>query len=196
VDVIETQRERQQTAAEILAELDLERRWSQFARPALVGAMSYGLMVAPDIDMEIFHDSEPPIDEAFAVMAACAKHHMVRKVRFSNHLDGADEGIYWQLRVAAGDEDWKIDMWLLHEVHPGPLSSSLTEPMRAALTDETRRAILTIKHAEAHKPKHCGSIHVYRAVLQDGVRTPEEFGRWQESNDTTTLTNWLPSPGR
>lgn len=132
VDVIKKQRERQQAAREILTDLDLERRWSQFARPTFVGAMSYGLMVAPDIDMEIFHDGKPPIDEAFAVMAACAKHHAVRKVRFSNHLDGADEGIYWQLRVPTGGEDWKIDMWLLREGHPGPLSSWPTDPMRAA----------------------------------------------------------------
>lgn len=153
MDVIEAQRQRQQAAAEILDELDLERRWSQFARPTFVGAMSYQLMVAPDIDMEIFHDGPPPIEQAFDVMAACASNHAVRKVRFSNHLDDADQGIYWQLRLAAGGEDWKIDMWLLRESHPGPLSSWLTEPMRAALTDETRRAILTIKHAEASNPE-------------------------------------------
>jgi len=196
MNVIEAQHQRQQTAARILDTLDLERLWSRFGRPTLVGAMSYDLMVAPDIDMEIFHNGAPPIDQGFEVMAACARHQMVREVRFSNHLDGADEGIYWQLRVAAGDEDWKIDMWLLREGHPGPLSSWLTEPMRAALTDETRRAILTIKQAEAGNPDRCGSIHIYRAVLQDGVRTPDEFRRWQGRHDTTALTDWLPSPAR
>lgn len=193
MDVIEAQGQRQQAAAAgILADLDLVGGWSQFARPMIVGAMSYGLMVAPDIDLEIFHGGEPPIEAAFAVMAACAGHTAVRKVRFSNHLDGVDEGVYWQLRIAAGGEDWKIDMWLLREGHPGPLSSWLTAPMLAALTDETRRAILTIKHAEISNPARCGSIHVYRAVLQDGVRTPAEFRRWQASHDTTALTDWLP----
>ena len=75
---------------------------------------------------------------------------------------------------------------------PGPLSSWLTAPMLAALTDETRRAILTIKHSEITNPERCGSIHVYRAVLQDGVRTPAEFRRWQAARDTTALTDWLP----
>ena len=103
MDVIEAQR--QQAAKGMLADLDLIRRWSQFARPVIVGAMSYGLMVAPDIDMEIFHGGEPPTEASFAVMAACAGHPAVRKVRFSNHLDGADEGIYWQLRIATGGED-------------------------------------------------------------------------------------------
>lgn len=190
--MLEAQRQRQQVADGILADLDLIGRWSEFARPTIVGAMSYGLMVAPDIDLEVFHGGEPPIEAAFSVMAACATHPSVRKVRFSNHLDDADEGIYWQLGLATEGEDWKVDMWLLQEDHLGPLSSRLTSPMVAALTDETRRAILTIKQAEISNPERCGSIHVYRAVLQDGVRTPTEFRRWRASQDTTALTDWLP----
>ena len=192
MDVIEVQRQQQRAAKQILADLNLVELWSQFARPSVVGAMSYGLMVAPDIDMEILYAGEPPIDAAFAVMAACAKQSAVRRIRFSNHLDDADEGMYWQLRIDTGGQAWKADMWLLREDHPGPLSGWLTAPMSRAVTDETRRAILTIKHAEIENPERCGSIHVYRAVLQDGVRTPVEFKRWRASHDTTALTSWLP----
>ena len=84
-------------------------------------------------------------------------------------------------------------MWTLRHDHPGPLSSWLVEPMQAALTDQTRRTILTIKQALAARPDlRCGSIHVYRAVLDDGVTNLEEFQDWRADHDTDSLTSWLP----
>ena len=43
---------RQQIAEHILQELDLVNRWSQFGQCNLVGAGTYRLVVAPDIDIE------------------------------------------------------------------------------------------------------------------------------------------------
>jgi hypothetical protein len=46
--------------------------------------------------------------------------------------------------------------------------------MRQALTNETRQAILAIKEQALLDATLCyGSVHIYRAVLDDGIRTVE-----------------------
>lgn len=113
-DVLQRAVERQRVAGEILGTLGLMERWSEFGVPRLVGAAAYGLMVAPDIDIE------------------------------------------------------------------------------SALTEETRIAILTIKEAVQGR----GDVHsmdVYRAVLDDGVRTAADFLTWQAEHKSVGLTSWRPT---
>ena len=178
----------------ILAQLRLLEKWSAFGNPVLVGAVAYGLIVAPDIDVEIYCD-EPRIEDGFAVLQACALHPRVRKARFANELDGPDMGLYWQLRYRHEDEqEWKIDMWSVRHDYPGPTSAALVEPMKQALTDETRQAILELKEQTILDPMlRCDSIHLYRAVLDDGIRNAEQLRRWLEHNQTDGLTAWSPT---
>jgi hypothetical protein len=180
---------RRRRAAEILADLDLRRRWARFGVTHVVGATAYGLMVACDIDLEITCP-RPRVEMGFAVVADLARRPDVWKVRFSNELDGPDQGLYWQLRLRSDDEIWKLDMWLLADDHPGPQSADLVDPMRRALTDETRVAILALKerlHAEG-----VPSIDVYRAVLDAGVRSESEFRAWHAQNPSVGLAFWRP----
>lgn len=193
MDVLVAAKQRQQAAMLIMNELQLMEHWSAIGTPVLVGAASYDLMVSPDIDLEIFCAGEPSIEAGFSVLTACATHPNTTKARFSNLLAAPDEGIYWQLRYQHEGEEWKIDMWTLRHDHPGPLSSWIVEPMRAALTDKTRRTILTLKNALAERPDlRCGSIHIYRAVLDDGVTTLDEFLHRKAVHDTASLTSWVP----
>lgn len=191
--VLARARQRLQTAQQILADLQLIEQWQRFGKPMIVGAAAYGLMVAPDIDLDIFCD-EPFIQDGFAVLAACAHHPRVHKARFANKLADPDQGLYWQLRYQHPDgQEWKIDMWSFGHDHPGAYAAALVEPFTEALTDETRQAILTIKEqALIDATLQCGSIHLYRAVLDDNVRTVEQFRVWLEQNSTDGLTSWQP----
>ena len=49
----------------------------------------------------------------------------------------------------------------------------------AALTDETRRAILQLKY-ETPDTEQIPGIAYYMAVLRDGVRTYGEFSAWRK----------------
>lgn len=183
---------RKRAADAILSRLQLIERWAQVGEPTLVGAAAYGLLVAPDIDIEIYCD-EPAVDPGFAIVSELAREPEVWKVRFSNELDAADHGLYWQLRYRAhAAEIWKIDMWLLGHDHPGPRSADLVEPMRRALTEETTRAILVIKEALFGEPD-VHSIEVYEAVLDCGVRTPDGFRAWRSQRPPGGLTLWRPT---
>jgi hypothetical protein len=78
-----------------------------------------------------------------------------------------------------GDE-WKIDVSLWSpESPPGPLAHA--EELQRRLTPETRLAILWIKDVWHHAPSYpdlVSGMDVYDAVLEHGVRTPEQFGRY------------------
>jgi hypothetical protein len=181
------------TAQQIIDELQLVERWSAFGSPVLVGAVAYDLVVAPDIDMEIFCD-ELKIEHGFQVLETCALHPRVRKARFSNKLDGPDMGLYWQLRyLHENGQEWKVDMWSMRRDHPGPYAAALVEPLKQALTAETRQTILELKEQALRDPLlQCGSIYIYRAVLDDGIRNAEQFKNWLEHNQTDGLTAWQP----
>jgi len=102
---------RKRAAEAVLRDLDLMTRWRAVGRPVLVGALSFDLAVAPDIDLEIYCP-ELRVDDGFRVLAQCAQNPRVLSAQYLNGLITADQALYWQLRYRdeAGTE-WKIDMW-------------------------------------------------------------------------------------
>ena len=184
-------------AQKMIEALDLVGRWSAVGRPLVVGSVAYGLVVEPDIDMEIYMP-QPSVAAGFSVATQLALVPGVRRVRFANELDGPDQGLYFQVRYrdprAEGATEWKVDMWLLADSYAGPRSSALVEPMRRALDLEKRAAILRIKEAKLGREEVHG-IDVYRAVLEGGVRTPDEYDAWLAEHGAAGLTSWRPGAG-
>ena len=186
---------RRSHAQELAGHLDLIARWSTVGEVVPVGAVAYDLVVAPDLDYEVFTAGPPTIGSGFRVLADLAEQPAVIAVRFVNALDSPDEGLYWQVRCRDRDhQEWKIDVWTLAHDHPCPLAAWIVEPMRRAPTDETRTAILRLKQARAaDKLRELTSIHIYRAVIDDGVRTADDLRSWMGAHSTTGLTSWQPA---
>ena len=161
-----------------------------------MGAIRYDLMVALDIDMEIYCDA-PRIEHGFEVMSEVARLPGVWQVRFSNELEGPDQGLYWRIRYRDGQGDnWKMDNWLLSHDHPhAHWADRFAGAMQQALTDETRQTILEIKEALLDE-KDVRGIDIYRAVLEGGVRSPSDFRRWVEDHKPSGMVLWLPSTKR
>lgn len=192
--LLDRQAERQRVAGQLLDDLQLLARWQPHGQPVLCGALAYGLLVAPDIDLEI--NGPPDIDAGFALARQWAHHPRVRQVRFANELNTPHQGLYWQLRVHHYGQLWKLDMWLLAPDHPGPRSQDLIRLLRRALTATTRCTILGIKEAlVARSAGPYDSLGLYRAVLEDGIATLEEFDAWRASRPSTALSNWRPHSG-
>ena len=192
-DVIELAEERRRVAEWILADLDLLRKWERFGRPVVVGAFSYDLLLDPDIDMEIYCP-DLRIDHGCQVLGECALNGRVSGARFANELAGRDRALYW--RICYGGDDgvgWKIDMWSAPRQYDLPRAEHLIEPMRAALTPETRRVILELKaQRRMDSSLRCPSIDLYRAVLDDHVRTADDLRAWLASHETGGLSDWRP----
>ncbi|HUW83806.1 MAG TPA: hypothetical protein VMZ31_13540 [Phycisphaerae bacterium] len=143
--------------------------------------------------MEIYC-SDLKVEHGFEVLGECALNQRVTKARFSNELAGRDKALYWQLRYRQDDGmEWKVDMWSAPTDYGLPRGEHLVEPMRAALTDETRTIILELKELRVQAPSlRCPSVDLYRAVLDDNVRTLEELRTWLESHETGKLSGWKP----
>lgn len=184
---------RQKIAEHILRDLDLINRWNQFGRCNLVGAVAYRLVVAPDIDMEIFCPN-PRIEDGFEIIRACALHPKVMKTRFWNAFGPPHYGLYWQVQYDHAGEKWKIDMWSMADSYSEPCGSHLTEPMREALTPKSRETILSLKEAVlADDALDCPSIQIYRAVLDDDASDLDGLKSWLPKNPLTgVVTDWKP----
>lgn len=177
---------------EILDELQLLNRLAKIGLPIVVGATAYGLIVNPDIDIEIYC-IEPKAEDGFTVLTEISKHPKVKEIKFKNCLETSDQGLYFQIRYLHYDVHWKIDMWILAENHPGPTAREFLNPMLDALTEETREAIIEIKEELIQRGEKYPSIYIYQSVLDGNARTIEDFYRWYEANNKPTgLTDWVP----
>lgn len=194
-DAFQRAKEKKQIAEGILADLNLVERWSRYGRPVIVGALAYDLIVDFDIDMEIYCP-DLQIDHGFDILRNCAQNKQITHAQFYNGLTSPDQALYWQLRYRdAGGNNWKIDMWSAPTDYPLPRSEYFVGPMIEALTQETRQAILELKEQRLNDSTlQCLSIDLYRAVMADGVRTPDDLRRWLHTHETGTLTDWKPEP--
>jgi hypothetical protein len=193
--VLERAEKRWKRARRIIDELDLIGRWSRFGEPVVVGSVSTGLVVAPDIDMEIYA-ADPQIAQGFQVMAEVAESSNVVRVDFKNDFDTRGQWLYWEIHYQ--DEDrvlWNIETYFCGTGDPyAHMSERLTEAMAKVLTDEHRVAILAIKEAlcESGLMKDLKSTDIYRAVMDDSIRTVDTFLEWIKTNKAERIEEWLP----
>lgn len=166
--------------------LGLNQSLAALGDPVRVGSSALGLMVRRDIDITVVCPSlGMAVHEAVVrIGAELARHHRVVRVSFRNdtgswntdpdYPDGFYLGVGYQSPLG---EDWNLDIWFVDEPDRQPDLGHLRS-MPARLTPETRIAILEIKLAYADRPEYGKSVtsyDIYRAVLDDGVRTAEEF---------------------
>ncbi|MFD1151855.1 hypothetical protein [Saccharothrix hoggarensis] len=179
-ELLRRQADLQAQADGVVADLGLDRLLAELGEPVRTGSSALGLMVVPDIDITV---ACPALDipAVVGVGAQLALHGRVRVVQFRK--DDRDwnaephiypDGLY--LGVKYRDEtgpEWNLDLWFVDEPDRQPDLGHVRE-LSGRITEETRSAILLIKHA---RPDY-RSYDVYRAVLDDGVRTPEDYDEW------------------
>jgi hypothetical protein len=71
-----------------------------------------------------------------------------------------------------------LTLWL-HDPHINV--TRWHEDLRERITGEQRRAVLRIKdvwHRRPSYPERVGGLDIYTAVMDDAVRTPDEFAAW------------------
>lgn len=188
--LLERQAALQLQAGKIIDELGLIRLLTAFGHAELVGSVATGLMAWRDIDIHVLCNvSSLNPQRVHAALNPLASHPNVKRMTFHNHSgpfrapefpDGLYYGIHYFEGGTSEGERWKIDCWFLPSDSPRP-EFVLIDRMRRELTDETRLAILWIKDTWHSLPAYrhtVRSIDIYTAVLDHGVRTPDEFEEW------------------
>jgi hypothetical protein len=179
LDLLRRQHELQAEAEDVLTSLDLLAHLEGLGTPVRVGSAALGLMVRRDIDITVI---VPKLDmrPVAALGSHLATHRDVRVVQIrddSGHWNtdpNYPDGLY--LGVKYGRE-WNLDLWFVDDPTRQPdLHHAATFPPR--LTDETRAAILRIKH---DFPDY-RSLELYEAVLDGGARTVDDYIRWRDNH--------------
>jgi hypothetical protein len=194
MDLIARASELQKQAHDVIRRLRLQGRWAEVGEVTFSGSSRFGLMVEPNIDMEVYADQPRP-SAGFQVIAGLAEVPGVRRVRFKNQLDDLeDPGLYWyvQYRDQLG-QDWSIDTWLIPSNHPLAMHPDrFARAMCQRLDDDLRRTILQIKHESRCRDLETRSLEIYKAVLRDGVGSYEQFERWLAQHPPKRLEDWMP----
>jgi hypothetical protein len=91
-----------------------------------------------------------------------------------------DERYHVPIALSRNGRTWRVDLTLwLNDPHTN--LTAWHENLRDTVTADQRGAILRIKdvwHRRPDYPDEVGGTQIYAAVLDDGVRTPEEFATW------------------
>ncbi len=146
------------------------------------GSYSYGLMVYPDIDLEVLCVTINKV--LFAdIVAELVKNKWVRKVstadnvNFESQHSGRPKGYWLGLEIPFENDRWGLDCWFQEkdstDTKPDPYKTALSH-----ISQEKRDAVLSIKYHLIYNGlygKSYFSNDVYDAVLKNDITTWEEF---------------------
>lgn len=184
----------QRRAWDIIRRLRLMEIWADAGAEAhVVGSLAMGLMMTHrDIDLHVY-SSPLTVEGSFAAMARLAEDAAVKKIECRNLLDTDEACIEWHAWYDDGqDGEWQIDIiHILKGSRYDGYFERMAERVKAALTDDTRLAILRLK-ARTPENEHVMGVEYYQAVLRDGVRTMPDFMRWRTEHPVTGVLEWMP----
>lgn len=193
-EILDLSKRNQRRAWDIVRRLDIMKIWADAGAEAhLVGSLAMGLMMTHrDIDIHVY-SSPLTVEGSFAAMAKLAVNAAIKKIECRNLLDTDEACIEWHAWYDDGDgEPWQIDIiHILKSSRYDGFFERMAERIKAALTDETRLAILRLK-AETPEDVHIMGVEYYQAVLRYGVRTMADFMRWRQEHPVTGIVEWMP----
>lgn len=176
----------------VIAELDLPARLARAGRVEQVGSSVSGLMVWRDLDFNIIAPALTR-DRLVETIHPLCTNPRVFDLHFQDETgtrnfsgDPHDDRYYVVLRYqASSGAEWKIDLsfWLADEPR-GQLAHLAY--LKERLTPETRLAILALKdlwHRLPAYPYTVGGYDIYDAVLEHGVRTPDDLDAYLRSRN-------------
>ena len=179
-----------EAAHALLRATRLRERWeARGAEVHLVGSLATGLLLRHlDIDLHVYTPTLNPT-EGFAIAAALAP----RRLEFRDLSGTPERCLEWHLWLRdAAAREWQVDVIQMPPDSPYKgYFECRAERILAALTPETRRAVLALKDTvppDAHVP----GILLCMAVLRDGIRTPAALRDWLRDHPLDGILDWCP----
>lgn len=183
----------QARAREVIRRSGIREAWEGIgAKVNLVGSLAMGLLMKHrDIDFHIYTDALEPAESFKAISQICSRPNVMR-LEYRN-LAATDEAcLEWHVWCNLDGEEWQIDMiQILKGSQFDGYFEHVAERIKAALTPESRRAILALKQVTP-EAEHIMGIEYYQAVIADGVKTYEQFTEWRKAHPMTGVNLWCP----
>jgi hypothetical protein len=177
----------QAEARQLLADLDLAALVAGVGPLLLAGSFVSGLMCWPEVDVMVLAGPDFSPQDVLALLqrtvglpgVTALEYHDERGLRCVTG-QVRDERYHVGITVDRPGRPWRIDLTLwLHDPHINV--TRWHEDLRERITGEQRRAVLRIKdvwHRRPSYPEQVGGLDIYTAVIDDAVRTPDEFAAW------------------
>jgi hypothetical protein len=177
----------QAEAAAILDELDRSEIFTDIKPLEVTGSYISNLMCWRDLDVGLLVGADYSPGDVLRLIARVME--LPGVIGFDYRDDRADRSptgltkeeryhVPFLLDRAGGI--WRLDLTLwLHDLHENV--TAWHKALRDSITDEQRAAVLRIKDVWFRRPNYpdqIGGSEIYAAVIDDGVRTPEEFRTW------------------
>ena len=177
----------QKAAAELLAELDRSRIFAGIGPLEVTGSYVSGLMCWRDLDIGVLVGPDyAPADVLYLISQLMELPGVIGFDYRDERADRSSTGLVKEERyhvpflLERGSGIWRLDLTLwLHDIHANVTAWHQT--LRDSITGEQRAAVLRIKDLWFRLPSYpdlIGGFEIYTAVINDGVRTPEQFRGW------------------
>jgi hypothetical protein len=181
----------QAEAAEVVAGLDLGSLFGDVGPVLVVGSYVSGLMCWRDLDVVLLGGVEFSPADVLDLLKRVVELPGFAGFTYRDERgercptgEANDERYHVPFDLDAGQGRWRIDLSVfLRDLH-GHVAA-WHEQLRDTITNQQRLAVLRIKdvwHRLPNYPDQVSGWEIYTAVLRDGVRTPEQFGRWLAAN--------------
>lgn len=180
-------------ANKILYDHGLLRILGKYGNPVPTGSYVLGLMTWRDLDIYIETD-EVTESKFFQLGSEVASALKPQRMHYRNEFLGRTPelpvGFYWGIYVTGlvSIEEWKIDLWAIDSEQRKSLQEDF-DKLRASINEESRLIILEIKNHFYTHPEYrrkFGSVDIYQAVIEEGVKSVEEFAGWLRENKGVT----------
>jgi hypothetical protein len=177
----------QAEAAALLDELDRSGIFSDIGPLEVTGSYISSLMCWRDLDVGLLVGADySPRDVLHLISRIMELPGVVgfnyRDERADRSPTGLikDERYHLPFLLDRGGVVWRLDLTLwLHDLHENV--TAWHQALRDSITDQQRAAVLRIKDVWFQRPSYpdrIGGSEIYAAVIDDGVRTPEDFRSW------------------
>jgi hypothetical protein len=185
-DLLARQSALQDEARQVLAELDLAALVAGVGPLLVTGSFVSGLMCWREVDVMVLAGSDFSPQDVMGLLARIVQRTAVTGLEYRDErglrcVTGQlrDERYHVTLTVEHAGR-WQIDLTLwLHDLHQNV--TRWHEELRERITAEQRIAVLRLKNDWHHRPAYphqVGGMDIYTAVIDDGIRTQDQFATW------------------
>lgn len=166
---------------------------SKYGNPIAIGSYVLGLMTWRDLDfyLETNEMTEAKFFQLGKDIALCLKpHRMHYRNEFVGKTPDLPSGLYWGIYVSIPEfsDEWKIDIWSI-DSHKLEQYKREFDVLKSRIDTDHRPIILAIKQHYCHHPEYrrgFTSMDIYNSVIEEGIRSVEEFTQWLQENKQIT----------
>ena len=160
----------------------------KYGTPIIQGSYALNLMTWRDMDIHLEND-EISIRDFFNLGLDIATKLKPRRMSYRNELigktDNLPKGLYWGIYTKLTfPEEWKIDIWAMDSDQIRSCCKRFKD-LKSKISEKNRFTILMIKSHFCGHPeyrKRFSSTDVYKSVIEENVKSVEEFSKWLKEN--------------